>query len=361
MKYYYTNKNNEAAGPATIDDIRALATAGEIAADPMVAPEGGNTWRALSSIDATPNATATPDATATLDATAATTIETAGVATIMSDAVEKIVSCAAALLSPARIGCVMRCSRLYGHYALLAGTVLTLLYSIFIAIRFGSIGPFLSGIGCVLALVVGQFVAVQFLAAADRLVAATPSRLSSNAVMKCVSLISIVFTVCLFAGGIVTMVGSGSVWPFLFATAGAVVAALFAGVALHPSVTNVGIGQGSAGEEAVGIIMVFLKIHLKILPLVFAIPAIFGCLVTLVSFFTRSSNVNGMRHLLSDEMRYLLSNEIPALFDMGGAPLLLWACIIPLVTYLMFLFVTLLLDVLRAILVLPSKIDQWRR
>jgi hypothetical protein len=348
MRYYYKNKNNETAGPATIDDIRALAAAGEIAADPMIMPEGSNAWRALSSIDAVP------------DHTAATASEIVGGATVMSDVIEKIVSFAAALLSPERIGRVIRHSRLYGHYALLAGMVLTLLYSIYIAIRHGSIESFLTGMCYVIALCVGQFVAVQFLAASDKLVAATPSRLSSNAIMKCIGLISIacavvsffasIVTMVRFISGTGTMVKNGGVW--LLAIAGTVVAALFGGIALHPSVANVEIGQGSAGEEAVGIVMFFLKINLKMLPLFFALPAISGCLVTLVSFFTSDNIMDKMRHLPPDWI---------ASFGMGGTPLLLWACSIPLTTYLMFLLAALVFDVLRAILVLPSKIDQGRR
>jgi len=53
MNYHYLDSNNQPAGPASLDEIRALAGAGKIAADPLVAPEGGAGWKLFSSIAGT--------------------------------------------------------------------------------------------------------------------------------------------------------------------------------------------------------------------------------------------------------------------------------------------------------------------
>lgn len=343
MKYYYIDKNNQSAGPASLDEIRALAAAGTIAADPQVVPEGGSEWKLLSTIPA-------PAAVAPVAAATAPKLD--AYSTILSNIVDKALGVAGGLLDASRLNCALRFSRQYGHYALLGGTTLVLLFSIYASIRLGSIGPFLLGVGCVVGLAVGQFVAVQFLGAGDKLIASTPSRLSSNAVLKCVGLICIVAAAGVFLISIGLCIETKSIVPIVPALVFTIILAAYGSLSLNPSSVNVEIGQGSAGEEAVGLIMTFLKMYLKIVPIIFALLSAAGAIITLVAFFAHQEVMQSMSTLMPAPLNQLVGA--------GGAPLLIMACFAPLAAYLNFLIASLLLDVLRAILVLPSKIDSLR-
>jgi hypothetical protein len=49
MKLYYADAQNQTAGPATLEELKALMKAGVLPADPLVIEEGGAEWKRLSS------------------------------------------------------------------------------------------------------------------------------------------------------------------------------------------------------------------------------------------------------------------------------------------------------------------------
>lgn len=60
MNYLYLDSDNQSAGPAALDDIRAFAREGRIASDPMVCPVGSSEWKLLSVLGASPSAAQPP-------------------------------------------------------------------------------------------------------------------------------------------------------------------------------------------------------------------------------------------------------------------------------------------------------------
>lgn len=50
MKYYYVNTQGKTEGPATLEQIQELVRNGQLKNDPMVIPDGGTNWKALSAV-----------------------------------------------------------------------------------------------------------------------------------------------------------------------------------------------------------------------------------------------------------------------------------------------------------------------
>jgi hypothetical protein len=191
----------------------------------------------------------------------------------------------ARVLSPRFVERSLTAARNTGQYAVLAGAGLTLLYAIFAAIKFNSFGIFLTGIGLIAAIAVGQFAAIRFLHAADSAIVNTPSRISSPAFLECTGLLVLLMAAAVLVGGIITSIQLSSFATLMPAVLMAATLAYFGAVALHPALVNVEVGEGSAGEEAIGLLSFFFKSGLKLVPLFFCLLAIGGCLAITASFF----------------------------------------------------------------------------
>ena len=141
----------------------------------------------------------------------------------------------------------------------------------------------------------------------------------------------------------------------------AVLAAAFWGyvgaIAMHPELASMEAGKGSAAEEAIGILGFFCKATLKVVPLFFGILAVVGAIVLLVSVFAPNSN---LAYALSSAVTFvpLSRTQGPGFL---GAGAILMASLLPMVAYLLFLLACLPLEIWRAILSVPGKLDALRR
>lgn len=345
MNYQYLDSNNQPAGPATLDEIRALARDGKIAADPMVCPVGGNQWKLLSTL-------AGPSA-----GTPAPGLRLPFSSTVLGDFVGRLVKLTGAVLNPRLVEKSLEISRSLGQYAVLLGGALGLLVSIIVAIRINSFGVFVGGVVFVVVLAVAQFTAVRFLRADDALIASTPSRVSSLAFLECMGLFAVLVAVGLAVFGVVTAIQTRNITPLIPFWLGSVFFAALGAIALHSELASVEAGSGSAGEEAIGLLAFFLKAVMKIVPLFFALFAAVGSLVLLVSIVAPNSS-----------FVYALSSMIPAISlpglngpGLGGLGLVLTATLLPFIAYFLFLLASLPLELWRAILCVPDKLDALKR
>src|ERR1043166_4008 len=112
--------------------------------------------------------------------------------TIMGEFVGGLLQTVARILSPALVEQSLSTATKVGHLAVLAGGALTIVYAIFGATKHNSFAIFAVGLGFVAALAVGQFAAIRFLSAANKIIAGTPSRVSSPAFLECTGLLAIV-------------------------------------------------------------------------------------------------------------------------------------------------------------------------
>lgn len=371
MNYQYLDANNQPAGPVSLDEIRALVASGTLPPDPQVAPEGSTEWRSLSALTA-----AAPQASATSSVPPPSAGSPAGVAgpaasapaetaakkplplpssTILADLVGKVLDYVTRGLSPALIERTLAFSVRIGHYAVLVGGAISLLYAIYAAIKYNSFTLFLAGLGFVAALAVAQFAAQRFLGAGDRTIRSTPSRIGSPAFLECLGLLVILAAAAMLISGIGTAIRIESFVPLVPAIIGAAILTCFGALALHPSLVNVSVADGSSGEEAIGLISFFFKSMLKLVPLFFFLIVVAGGLAVIASFFD-----SGQAFARTIVQLFALPLPLNLPYGLAGAGVILSGCLFPILAYFVYLIWYLVLDILRAILCIPAKLDALR-
>jgi len=367
MKYLYLDSDNKQVGPASLEEIRTLASEGKIPNDPQVCAEGTEAWKALSELGETTTPSPT-EASATAEASAPKTEAEAEEpkkskdfklpisGTIVADFVGKLLGLLRKFLCPELLEKSLSFTRHFGQYAVLLGGALGLIAAIAAAIRASDFGLFVIGIAFVIALAVGQFTAIQFLNASDQIIESTPSRVSSMAFLDCIGLLSALGAVGLLIGGIVGAIQGGGFSLLILALLLATLALGFATVALHPQLAAIESGSGSAGEEAVALITFFLKGILKLVPFIFGLFAIVGSLVLLVSIFAPNSRFVFMLSIA------LPTVPVPGLSGgLSGLGIVFTATLLPIISYFMFMLASLPLELWRAILSLPAKLDALKK
>jgi hypothetical protein len=358
MKYYYANAANQPAGPVTLDELRQLLARGEISSVTNIIPVGDTVWRPLSTLIPAPAATpvSTPSITPAAPA-APSTIKPADVAklpTILATFVGGLIAKARALLNIPRLNCLFSGANSIGQVLVLVGAALALIYGIVYAIKYDSFEIFLYGIASVLLLAVLQFVAQRLLDACASVLKSSPTRVASVAVLECLGLLLLLGAIGVLTQGVITSIQVESALPLVPALALFVILVSAAGVALHPSLANVDQGTATAGEEAIGLFSFFAKTSLVLQPLLFAVYTIAGIVVILFSLFGRDTG-------FAESLMAVVPFAIPGTGGMIGVSIIAAACLFPLFGYLGFLAYYLIVDVLRAILAVPAKLDQLRR
>ena len=355
MRYYYTDAANQPAGPCELDQLHALAAEGKIDDLTSVIPEGGQTWTTYATLHggaASPPPAAAPAAQGGASAPA-------GIATILGDNVGRGLVLLSGWLSPSLLQASLRLGGRYGHFAVLAGAALGLILAAVVATRLHSFMVFATGgIGFVLAVAVAQFSAQRFMSAGATLIAATPNRLSSKSFLDCAGLFALLGAAGALVGGSVASVQSDSLLPLIPALLTVAWLLYFAMTALHPGEVNVAIAGGTtAGEEAISLLSFFCKVGLKLAPLFFFLLATAGAVFTLLAIFDVGQGAS---------LALVSVLPLPPLFGLlpqnsPGQLLLLIACLVPVLSYVFFLLAYLALDLMRAVLAVPGKLDELKR
>lgn len=234
----------------------------------------------------------------------------------------------------------------YGHYALMLAQVLCLLIGIVAGVKLGSIAFVVYGVGIALLLVILQYTANKFLNAGNALIQSSPSRLGSDAFLDCLSLL-------MEAGGILVLIwfvilaGRTGAWTLLWLGIGTwALCDAVAYVALNPSMVNVAIDSDvRAGEEAIGIMSFLVKAVVRIVPIAFGVGAVLGAIGLLA----------GIINLLRLETGVALERALPGV---NALRFTLFCTCLPFASYVFFAFYHLMIDILRAILILPEKLDR---
>lgn len=205
------------------------------------------------------------------------------------------------------------------------------------------------GLIFVLVLLLAQYVAIKFLDAGQTLIAKSPSRLSSNAILECVALLALLGAIATLGGGIFMAIGSKQIVVLLGGLGASLVLLYLAGVALNSGAVNVNVaGDAGAGEEAIGLYAFILKILLRLVPFAYGVAMVgFAFLIAYTAvtlpFKEEFADIRAFSQLTA------MSTQV------------LMAAIMPFVIYVAVLFLYLSIDVVRAILVIPGKLDRQNR
>jgi hypothetical protein len=360
MNYHYLDPNNQPGGPVSVEEIHALVRQGKLAADPLVAPVGGTEWTPLSVVTGATVAAAAVPARAPAAAPAPASAERARLpfrATLLGDLLGVVVKVVARVLSPALVGSTLKAARNVGQFAVLAGTVVAAGYSIVAAARSSSLATLLFGVGFVIALAVGQYVASKFLDAGEVLIANTPSRFSSPAFLECAGLLAVLFGLVTLVLGVVAVFRGAPPYFWMQSIILTIAALSLGAIALHPELVGIEAGKGTAGEEAIGLLAFGLKAALKLVPLGFCVCTVVGLLASFAFIFWRDS---ALAYGFGQTLAQLPMDPIgsPELY---GALAIFQACLLPFVAYVLFLLACLPLEIWRAVLSLPGKLDALKR
>ncbi len=231
----------------------------------------------------------------------------------------------------------------YGNLAALAAMVLTLANGLLASVRHFVFFPLPVAVALALALAAFQYAGNKFLKAGGLLLSSTPSKLASPVFLNAFALLHAAAAVIFLAGGVLLAVHARNIGVLVIGLALAVVSYGVSFISLYPERINVSIDPViGAGEEALGILSFFVKVVVRMAPIFYGVGMIAGMLIMLGACVAR-----------------LGPTGITDLGRQAGFVLLLSAAA-PFAVYVIFVFYQLLLDVLRAILVLPREISSGR-
>ncbi len=228
-----------------------------------------------------------------------------------------------------------------GHYALVVAAGLGLIYGIVSAFKSNLLSPALIGIVWIPCVAVAQYAAFKFSSSSRGLIKSSGSQLSSRAFLACLALWSLLLGVIALVGFTYAAIRMDSLSTFGTGIVTFVACELVVWLCLNPVLLNIGIVPAStAGEEAIGVVTLAMKALLRLVPIAFGVGVIVG------DFQIVAAIVRVFRGL-----------EGP----MNGASSATWQVLgsaaLPLIGYLLFILNYLALDIIRAILAIPEKLD----
>lgn len=261
--------------------------------------------------------------------------------------IEKILGSIRKLLTPKLLGFFNKWLTILGHYSLLIASVLALLIGIIGAIRLESFMFFLTALVFSIFVLVIQYIADKFSHAGEILIKNNPTSLSSTAFLDSLGLLAMIGGIVALLVNLYFAIKSPSLNALLTGVGLFVFLEFVALIALNPELITVDVvKETTAGEEAIGILTVFLKKIMKLVPILFGLGVIIGTVMLLISSF----------NLFSNERMFFAPAKIEWSYS-----LIISSGLLPLLSYILFLLFYLIIDIIRAILSLPRKIDNLRK
>jgi hypothetical protein len=261
---------------------------------------------------------------------------------------EKLVEFFRGLLTVDLLGFCIKWASKLGHFGLIVAAVLGFLFAIIFAIRVNSFYAFLFGIAWIVIVFVVQYTAHKFSHAGDTLIDNNPSSLSSKAFLDCFGFLALIGGVVALILHIIQAIQAESFYPFLVGLVVFVFLEFLALISFNPGTANVDIAEDtSAGQEALGIITFFLKALLRLVPIFFGVGVVAFTVMLLIDFFG----------VFGNELRVALA------WERGNytATMILYFGLLPFLSYIFFVLYYLAVDVIRAILAIPAKLDNLKK
>jgi hypothetical protein len=280
-------------------------------------------------------------------------------------------------LTPQFIDLTAKLFTLGGHYGLYLAMAALLLFHLMVGVKTGQVNTVLLGVTEVVILVVLQYAASRFSVALGRLNRSTPARMSSTAFLDCCALLAMFCGLVALLGLTIVAVETQGFSLILPAIAAFILCEYVAILALNPEALKLTIApETTAGEEAVGVLSFLLKSCLQLAPVAFGVGVVGGTLALLYAVFLMFMPPEGREGILAflgpERFKALAASVDSASLDQAmrlwpaqetaskARMILIGSAALPLVTYVLFLVCYLLVDVLRAILAIRGKPDEFR-
>lgn len=366
IDWFYA-KGDKHAGPVNSAELKRLATAGELKPDDLVWREGMADWtvarnvRGLFEEEAKPAGTAGQGAPPKVaepitvtTANAAPSVSNSTTFAATSPQVQKTQPASKHLFDmvlnvvrtqfPATfVESTTKGFVTLGTIGLWTAMGLSVVYGLAVAVKEQTHEALVAGCIYFVVLAVLQFVGTRFCELLVRLNRSTGANVRSTALPDCLALLGIALGAASLIGTLVPAVIEREFWWILPGLAGFVIGAYLAFIALNLNTINVNlVAESSASEEAIGLISFVAKTAVKLVPVVFGSVAVVGGLLLLYACVEVFASEPKLADALASDAWYLLVRSAA----------------LPLVAFLAFLLIWLMLDIFRAILVLPSKLEK---
>jgi len=378
IEWYYA-RGNKQMGPVSSVDLKRMAAAGEIHPEDLVWREGMAEWtlarnvRGLFEEEAKPPVTASPlDASPKATAGARLGDSAVKAAEPGSPAASAVAVSAVPAAVPSserhlfdtlldafrpqfNARFIERANKVFracGSYGLLVAMLVAAAFTLIVAVKTDSLSSLLSGVVLIVVLAGLQYVAGKSCDAIEQLNRSTGGNLSSTMLPDCVAVLSKVVGAAALLDSVVLAIQTSAYVAILFGLAVFVVCSYLAVIAMNPVALNITIGPAArAGDEALGVLAFLLKSLLRTAPAAFGAGAIYG--IVMMGYACYQAMFPGA----AADMRAagLLAAKITAGIARTS---LIWSAILPFAAFLLFLLYYLSIDLCRAILVLPGKIDR---
>lgn len=357
---WYLYQDGTQQGPMSLEDLRALADAGKLKPDGLVTRPGMSDWLPARSIpelfpqDSMVRPPLPPGVGPRRDVLAGFTRklhDTVGAEDVVQS-LPHLRGVRAALealrrgISENGLALTDRIAKQVGHLAYMAAAVVLVLAFLVLGIRSDSFKIFFIGLLILLpAAVILHFLAALFLDAGSALLKKSPSELSSSAVLAFFALVFLAGSLYCFLMGLYGLINGGPFLDFGHWMGGFAVLLFACGIALHPSTVNVTAGMDmSAGEEALGISMFLVKLPVRLVPFLFGVASVMGLCGAFYLFYL----------VIAKELFFATAEAYH--FARG----VLSVGLLPFLIYVGFAVSYLLVELLRAILRTPGRIEALR-
>ncbi|MFC2146206.1 hypothetical protein ACFLRT_02465 [Acidobacteriota bacterium] len=238
--------------------------------------------------------------------------------------------------------CIRWISRI-GHLTIIVAAALGFLFALIFAIRTNSFTGFLYGIIWVLLIFVLQYTARKFLNAGETLIENNPTQLASQAFLDCFAFLALIGGVVALIIHIIQAIQGAGVETFLMGLGMFVFLEFLALLAFNPKEVTIKIVKSnSAGQEAIGIITFFIKAFMRLIPIFFGVLVVVWTIMLFIAFIGLFGSAPGNAWMRGN----WYSIQI------------LYAVLLPFIAYIIFVLLYLCIDVIKAILSIPEKLDK---
>lgn len=357
---WYLYQDGTQQGPMPLEALRALADQGKLKPDGLVTRIGMTDWVPPRSVpelfpqDSIVRPPLPPGVGPRRDPLAGFTERlrrTVGAEDVLESlphlkGVRAVLEALRRWISENGLGTADRIARQVGHLAYMAAAVVLVLAFLVLGIRSDSFRVFFLGLLILLpAAAILHFLAALFLDAGAALLRKSPSELASSAVLAFFALVFLAGALYCFLMGFYVVINGGSFLTASLWLGGFAVLVYACGVALHPSTVNVTAGTDmSAGEEALGISLFLVKLPMRLVPFLFGVGSVVGLFTAFYLLY----------RVFTEEAVYMVEEAYEAAHSVLGVAL------IPVLVYILFALAYLLVDLLRAILRTPGRIEALR-
>jgi len=375
VEWFYA-KDNKQLGPVSAAELKQLADAGTLRPDDLVWREGMDDWQPARKIKGLfeeaappPPSGARPPRPAAPAGPRPALEKSAAVFSRFGEGTGRhlfdiLLELVRGQFTAPLIDSTGRLFGACGHYGLYAAVLVLLAFSLLLGIKTNRLDPIPTAIVQAAALLALQYAAGRFSAASDRLVRSTPGRMCSTAFLDCFALLHMLAGLVALLALAILAVKTVTFSLLVPAVAAFIFFEYAAVVAMNPESLGLTItSEAGAGEEAVGILSFLLKLMLRVVRVAFGVGAVWGLVLLVMAcgqvFFSAGAPPAAAAAAAIGDAEALLAVMPPAeLTATLAAWLLLATAALPLAAYLMFVFGHLAIDVVRAVLSLPGKLDR---